>query len=324
MHALRVAFTVLFAPPVFLGAALCAGAAVAAHFGRVSLRWDILAHFAPLWLASGIAALLAAFLFRGYARALILGMAGTAVLAAGALMAPEVLRDTGPKAPPDAEDQLKVVQINLWSRNGSLDDTLNWVLAQDPDVVVMEETSPPLREKVRGLTGWHVSCATCEVMILSRRPPIRSEAVRLRGPNPGPLTRAVFRDRRGRYAVIGVHYAWPTDMEDHQAQEAGLAEVIARGPRERTIVAGDFNSAPWSFSRRRWDAEFGLIRRDRALLTWPALQYKRLRWLGWFPFLAIDHVYAGSDWATVSVERGPRLGSDHYPVVMSLAPAAPR
>ena len=67
-----------------------------------------------------------------------------------------------------------------------------------------------------------------------------------------------------------------------------------------------------------------LIRRDRALFTWPAQQDSRLRWLGLFPILPIDHVYAGPGWATVKVERGPRLGSDHYPVIVTLAPVAPR
>ena len=37
------------------------------------------------------------------------------------------------------------------------------------------------------------------------------------------------------------------------------------------------------------------------------------------PFLAIDHVYAGAAWRTVSVERGPARGSDHFPVVVTLA-----
>jgi len=324
MRALRVALTALAAPPLFVGAALCAGAAAASHMGRTSLRFDILAHFAPVWLAGGLLALAGAFIFRGYARALILGMAAAAVLCAGALIAPEFLRDAGPKAPADARDPLKIVQFNVWSRNEDPEGAVDWALSQDADVVIFEETTPRLRELVAARSGWHVTCRACEVMILSRRPPVRGEMVRLRGPYPGPLTRTVFRDARGEFAVIGVHYAWPTDASDQQAQEAGLARVIAMSPRERTIVAGDFNSAPWSFSRRRWDAEFGLIRRDRALFSWPARQYKRLRWVGLFPFLPIDHVYAGRDWATVKVERGPRLGSDHYPVIITLAPVSPR
>ena len=39
-----------------------------------------------------------------------------------------------------------------------------------------------------------------------------------------------------------------------------------------------------------------------------------------FALLPIDHVSAGPGWRTVRVERGPLLGSDHYPVIVTLAP----
>jgi Uncharacterized protein conserved in bacteria len=324
MRLVRLVLTVLLAPPLFLGATLCAGAAAAAHMGRESLRFDILAHFAPFWLTGGLLAVVGALLFRGYVRALIFAMGLVAAGASVALMAPEYLRDAGPKAPPDAPEQLKVVQLNVWSHNEDPAGALGWAFSENPDLIILEETSAAVRERAAVEPGWYAVCDTCEVMILSRRPPVRDSLIRLAGPAPGPLTRAIFEDERGPFAVIGVHHAWPTDSSDQQAQEAAIAEVIARSPRERTILAGDFNSAPWSFSRRRWDAEFGLIRRDRGLFSWPAQPYKQLRWLGRFPFLPIDHVYAGSGWATVSVRRGPKLGSDHYPIVMILSPASPR
>ncbi|WP_334162822.1 endonuclease/exonuclease/phosphatase family protein [Phenylobacterium sp.] len=323
MGFVRLALGVLLALPLFLLAALCAGAAVAAHFGRTSLQWDLLAHFAPLWLAGALAGALGGLFFRGYARALIVSMGAVGVAAAGLLMAPEYLRDTGPRAGPDAPGQLKLIQFNIWHDSDGFERSVDWLIAQDPDIVVIEESRPEVRRMIAERTDWHATCAECETVIYSRAAPIRQGSPRVPGA-PGPLTRAIFEDARGRYTVIGVHYAWPTDPQDQQPQERRLARVLGETDRARTIVAGDFNSAPWSFSRRRWDAEFGVIRRDRALFSWPALQYKRLPWLGIFPFLPIDHVYAGSDWATVKVERGPRLGSDHYPVLVTLAPVARR
>jgi endonuclease/exonuclease/phosphatase (EEP) superfamily protein YafD len=161
-------------------------------------------------------------------------------------------------------------------------------------------------------------------MILSRRPPVEVAPAWAGGGRPvRQMTRGYFRDSRGVFAVIGVHNAWPTDIADQQRQEHRLSDLIAATGRQRLIVTGDFNSTPWSFSRRRWDQAFGLVRRERAVPTWPAQTYKHLRWLG-LPYLPIDHVYAGPGWATVSVRRGPRLTSDHYPVVVTLAPVGPR
>ena len=98
-----------------------------------------------------------------------------------------------------------------------------------------------------------------------------------------------------------------------------IAELLNRFPKERLILSGDFNSTPWSFSRRHEDAMIGLERRTRGLFSWPADRGPAGMGLP-FALLPIDHVYAGPGWRTVRVERGPLLGSDHYPVIVTLAP----
>jgi endonuclease/exonuclease/phosphatase (EEP) superfamily protein YafD len=320
MRFLRVLLTAVFGPLLLGVAALSAAAALAAQQGRTSLDFDVLTQFAPFWLAGGLAAALGGGLFfRGAFRALVLGIGLMGAVAAGLLIAPELTRSTGPHEAPLAPGQIKIIQFNTWHNSPSPQLNLDWLLREDPDIAVLEETTPTLRALLKGQPRWHVTCGDCEVVILSKVAPVSSG---IRGHRRAPLSRATFRDAHGEFTVLGLHNAWPTDP-DQPMQEARLAEAIALFPRERTIVTGDFNSAPWSFQRRRWDAAFGLIRRDRALFSWPAHSYKNIRWLGGFPFLPIDHVYAGSDWATVSIRRGPRLSSDHYPVIAVLAPVSP-
>src|SRR3569832_24773 len=108
MGLVRLVLSIILGPPVFLLAALCAGASVAAQQGRHSLRWDLLTHFAPLWLAGAVlAALVALVAFGGIARLIVLAMSAVGVVAAGALMAPEFTRDAGPHAGADAPGQLR-------------------------------------------------------------------------------------------------------------------------------------------------------------------------------------------------------------------------
>jgi endonuclease/exonuclease/phosphatase (EEP) superfamily protein YafD len=327
MGLLRLALTVLLAPPVFLVAALCAGAGVAAQQGRHSARWDVLTHFAPIWLLGALAATLVALVaFRGLSRWLILAMGLVGVVAAGSLIVPELTRSAGPHAGAEAPGQLKIVQFNVWSHNDDPGATVDWLVAQRPDIVILEETTPAFRRLVEARSGWRSNCRDCEVMIYSRLP--MASGYVGGGPPPGPLAHAVFHDDAGAFDVVGVHNAWPTDNGPdgpvQPRQEARLARVLAELAPERTIAVGDFNSTPWSFARRRWDAAFGLPRRDRALFSWPAGRITARRIKVPVPLLPIDHVYAGPGWATVSVTRGPKLGSDHYPVVAILAPAAPR
>ena len=323
MRVARVVLNLIMWPLALALALAGASGAVAAQWGRVSLDYDVLAHFAPVWLAACAAALVLGFLFKGWWRGAVWAPALAGVAASAVLILPEFVRDVGPRARADAPGQVKVVQFNVWHHNPDPEAVLRWLDAENPDIAVISENSAPFAAALKAHPRWIVSCGRCEVLLLSRRAPLAAEPARRRrgSEHVAPLTTAVFADARGPFTVIGVHNAWPTDA-DQPMQEARLAEAIAEAPRERLIVAGDFNSTPWSFARRRWDKAFGLPRRERAVATWPARRYHRLRWLG-APFLAIDHIYAGPGWATVETHRGPRLSSDHYPLVVTLAPTLP-
>ena len=323
MRALRLALDLLLWPPAALTAWLCAAAGVAAQWGRTSLRWDVLTHFAPIWLLGAAAALAVAILFRSWRRWMLAVGGLVGVLTTGSLVLPEFVRPLGPRAPAHAPGQIKIVQFNVWADNPDPAVVLAWLDRERPDIAVISEARGGFSRAVASHRGWSVACLDCDVAILSRKAPLRTaRGGRIPGGPPAPLMRATFRDARGEFEVIGAHNAWPTDA-DQPFQERRIAELIATRPRKRLIVAGDFNSTPWSFQRRRWDEAFGLTRRDRAIPSWPARGYPGDRWMG-LPFLPIDHVYAGPGWATVSVRRGPRLTSDHYPIVITLAPVAPR
>ena len=102
-----------------------------------------------------------------------------------------------------------------------------------------------------------------------------------------------------------------------------LAAGVRGLPQARMVVAGDFNSTPWSFALKRLDGMLPLIRRDRAIATWPSApteaQGRKVPLA--LPVLPIDHIYAGAGWRTLDVRRGPSLGSDHRPVVVTLQAA---
>ncbi len=312
----RLVLTAILGPPVLAIAVTCALAAGLAQLGRRSLVWDVLAHAAPFYLGGGLIALAAALLFHDRYRTfgLISGLA--AVIAAGLLMAPEYLRETGPAAPRSAPT-IKVIQFNIWGGAGGVERPAAWLAAERPDVVIVEETNRQVLDALVQTTGMHLTIGRSNVVILSRDPPV-SQVLPI-GDADGPMgmVGAVLRSAGRNYTVLGVHYPWPTER-DRLGQAEPLIRIIRGFPSATTIVSGDFNSAPWSFARQREDRAFGLIRRTRALYSWPANRHLP------FPILPIDHVYAGSGWATVKVERGPNLGSDHYPVVVTLAPVTPR
>lgn len=295
-------------------AAMSAGLAL---LGFLDWRLDVLTHFAPGYLGvgvvTGVLGAVAGRPWRG--RALALSVA--AIAATVGLMAPEYLRRLDPPAAPTA-GQIRIVQFNAFKRNIDIDRAVTWIVAQEPDIVTLQEAQPNLRDELIRRTGWQVAGRNEQVMILSRakrlrmvRPPI--------GKAPLTYVNATYPSASGPFEVVTTHLDWPT-YDTHGPQHAALARLVRQLPRERMIVTGDFNAAPWSYALRRTDRELGLTRRDRALFSFPT---RLLGWDGPPPLLPIDHVYAGPGWRTVSLERGPTLGSDHYPLVITLAPAAP-
>jgi endonuclease/exonuclease/phosphatase (EEP) superfamily protein YafD len=308
------------------GAGLSLSAALmslAAQGGRFSERLDVLTHFAPIYALAALGALALAMLQGARVRIVLVGSGVIGLLSAISLMAPEALAgQPGPQAGPSAAGQIKIIQFNAWGGNARKADALKWLLAQDADVIFLQE-SGSLRDPLVRSGGYTATCSHCASQILTRGVPIETYAPPRIERDKVFLTTATLRDGTGRFTVVGVHRHWPTRFEQSRKQSAQLRALLGSYEQDRLIVAGDFNSTPWSFARRHEDVSLGLVRRTRFMPTWPAERVSHNRLPALFPYLPIDHVYAGLGWATVSVMRGPKLGSDHYPVVVILAPTSP-
>lgn len=319
MEYVRMAFTGL----MMLLALCCLAWAAAAHGGRSSMPLDALTHFAPLVLAVAIVpAVYGAFAGPGWPRIALLAAAGGAIALSAALILPEYLRPRSQPAPAGSPGQIKVIQLNFWDRNATPDKTLAWLKTQDADVIVLQEICRVRGRIAEELPAYHKTMGDCRVMILSKAEPIRRVVEPLDADKylRPPIAAATFRDAQGEFTVVGTHYGWPLPAGRQQAQGRLISGFLATFPKDRLIFSGDLNSTPWSFARRRGDVMFALERRTRALFSWPAGRFTGGRLQAPFPFLPIDQVYAGPAWRTVSVARGPAVGSDHYPVIVNLAP----
>ncbi len=296
-------------------AVAAAGPVLLAQAGRFSNRLDAFTHFAPLYAAMAVAA--ASLWLVGGRRGRLAPLISLAALAGAALlMAPELAAAARAERVKPGAETLKIVQFNLFYLNSAPKAAADWIIAQDADVVVVEESYDNASEVLRRLeTAYpHVTPCPggrpCSVRILSKREPLRSPAHRpVRG--YGSVASASFAGEGFTYAVVGVHYVWPDPVNPQRLNRQTLRRSLQGMDRENLILTGDFNSTPWSFALRRQDRQLGLERRTRALFSWsPRPGLPRI--------LPIDHLYAGSGWKTVSVRRGPRLGSDHYPVIAVL------
>ena len=301
-----------------------------ALLGRWNGWLDLAAQLAPVWFAvSACAAVLGWFaVAAGPDRNLIFAAAAVGVVCTAMLMAPEYLRRLPAPSRSIAADAVKIVTFNVWCRNFDPDITVDAILAAGADVVALQEFSGLPQDAVarlRDVYAHWVGCeGDCDIALLSKHPwrPLGTNTL---GANPQFVAGETGAATGRTLPVISVHYPWPMPPSLRQAQRTWLGEIVGALDRADLILVGDLNLTPWSAALRRHDADLApLTRRTRASATWPA-NFDRINQPFPFPILAIDQIYAGPAWRTVSLRRLPRTGSDHWAqAVLSFSPERSR
>lgn len=283
-------------------------------------RFDLINNFLPILTGIAVAALLVIVARSGWSIRFTIAVA---VLLAGSV--PRFLTQGSASVIGKTPGRpLKLIQFNVFKDNATPAAAAQWVLRQEPDVVTMEETLGSSRVVLRLLRPYYpyqTSCLSrmrCSTVILSRQRPIASGGLAHGDPeNQKTLsaTWATFSHVGGPFTVVAVHMVRPWPWGNQEPARQQLAAYLQGIKRDRVIVAGDFNLTPWTEAMRHQDRLFGIPRYTRTLATWPAMIDGRQT----LPVMPIDHVYAGRSWKVESIQRGPYLGSDHRPVLVSLA-----
>jgi endonuclease/exonuclease/phosphatase (EEP) superfamily protein YafD len=311
---------------LWLTAAFGSAALVIVFGGAFSPRLDALTGAVPVLLAIGLAIAAAAALTR---RLFAAGAATLATLPLLWLVGADLLAPA--RWPADRPGPtLKIIALNVLSYNWTPDAVERLVASEHPDILLLQEASSYAGRRLadRLALQYPTQIANyphCSTRIFSKLP------VRERQPRDTcSITTALLKLPEmlgGGDVLIATVHAPRGQTQIEQSEVSTLATLMQKDGAVSAIFGGDFNATPWSWSLRRFDAIEGVRRRTHALATWPTDRVVpwRLRRLRRFvaPILAIDHVYASSDWATVAVRRGPNVGSDHYPVIVELARRVP-
>ncbi len=293
-------------------AALAVIAATAASYTG-NWRLGLFAHFRPHLGAAALAvAILALALRVPYCRALALVLLTVAALNFCAL------RHAMPRARrriPDAAPRLRIAFTNLFLDNKQHRRTIDWVRAEKPDLFVACEAYDPWPRELAALSDRYpfaMGAALGDIVIFSRWPSVRTRHA-LKGWNGNALVLEI-ESEHGPLEVIALHTMVPWREDPGRGGYnlvAQLTELI-EGRAGDLIVVGDFNATPWSAPMRR------LVERT-------GLAFGPGSWRGSFPDwlpnwmgLPIDLALARGAWQVASRRLGPRLGSDHWPVIFEV------
>ncbi len=220
-----------------------------------------------------------------------------------------------------AHEGPQLVTVNLSYRNAEFGQVVDYIDGLQPELIVFSEYTPAWHAELeRALSAWPYRAmrarATPFGMAVYARTPLRDvEWLDLGVPGSDNL-RVLLEDRD--LEVYAVHLTPPMSQQlarDRNRQLAALGQVLARSSRPR-LVTGDLNLTPFSphFGRLLDNTGLRDARKPQGLqITWPALPVPV-----WIP---IDHALADASAGVLDVRTGPDIGSDHFPLEITLAPA---
>jgi endonuclease/exonuclease/phosphatase (EEP) superfamily protein YafD len=232
----------------------------------------------------------------------------------------------------------RIMTFNVWVHNQQFDKTVDWVLAQDADVIVIQELiDDNLDELPRLLKAYPYGILIPgNVKMLSRYPYIEGSSINIDEPTENYdgrwAIRAVLEIDGRSLTVYGAHLGlpqgdeahfgleteqWPLSFilhydETHRNKQIGnLAARIAQETNP-VILAGDFNTSHTSTILDEFRAiglvdSFSKVGSDWGM-TWPYLDIAR-------PVIRIDYVWASPNIRPLRLQRGSYMGSDHLSLI---------
>jgi endonuclease/exonuclease/phosphatase (EEP) superfamily protein YafD len=288
---------------------------VAGRLGHLHPRFDVFSQFGVQFVAMALA-FSCAMLFSRYKT--LFGIAITAALLAAYGAWPHLVSSSLQSPPyqmvPD-EKLLRLAHFNTYKNNDDFAAIAAEVLRLDADVVNLVEMSTAKKQAVlpllKGKYPYIYDCKGgryCDMAIASIYPIIEADG---EGEWVGaPCIRVTLGGDMAGVTVVGVHTTRFPFSRAQLTQVRELVKKLETYPGE-LVVMGDFNATP--FSRVTTTLEQGAnLTRLTELPTWPS--YAQL------PQLAIDHIFASKAYRVVGNEQiGHSVGSDHFPILMTLA-----
>ena len=223
-----------------------------------------------------------------------------------------------PTAPPANGPGLRAVLVNVYFRNGSHGRLLHYVRAAAPDVVVFLEVTPAWAAALRELRDVLPYQAQAGELLVASRLPL--QGLRALALPPGDAQAVVFRaeSAAGALTVIGAHTNWPLGRRIAANRNAELMALaaLARSVDGPLAVLADLNVTAFS-------PVFHQLLAHGRLADCAAGRGWHPTWPAWFPplYLQIDHCLVGAGVSVAAFRAGSYVGSDHYPLEVTLVPA---
>ena len=217
--------------------------------------------------------------------------------------------------------ELKLLHANVLSSNTEYDRLISLLDTEAPDLVMLQEVSPDWLVALDELRAdYPYSYAEAREgnfgIALFSRVPLKSVS-HFDSPPFGYPTIVASLDIDGQVLhFIGTHPMIPvrgTFYDARNEQLAGVARLLGK-QAEPKILVGDLNLSQWDVNYIHLEQQGGVrnARKGFGILpTWPVFMP--------FAMIPIDHVLVSETISVTGFYSGPRIGSDHLPLIVTFS-----
>jgi endonuclease/exonuclease/phosphatase (EEP) superfamily protein YafD len=218
---------------------------------------------------------------------------------------------------------VRVMTFNLLSTNENYPDVIDYIESAEPDLVLLHEASRPWEVAMESAKlDYEIVRPRSEDLIFGTLVLVRANSVEAISYGfAASAARAVELTYTPEgwtesLSVLGTHPLAPTDQERADLRDAqlGFAGDWASSQTGAFIVVGDFNATPWSWPFRRLMDSTELRNSQRGFGLQPSFSAESNLLLR----VPIDHLLHSRALEVTDRELGPRLGSDHFPLLVDL------
>lgn len=231
-------------------------------------------------------------------------------------------------------DEVKVLQYNVNRNNSNVDEMTRWIVSktEDVDIVVLLEVNERWQEAIRRIKWaypYHISedmRGGRNMVVFSRLYVDDLEIKYVNDQSPVIVLRGETTGYEVPFVLYGAHPPppiLPSYAQTNQGVLESIGQHVVKEKIDHKLVVGDFNSTRFSPNFQKMTKSSDLTEGDIGL----GIESYKPSWPSFLPNLmgiTIDNILVSNNIVVEKRERGPAMGSDHYPVITTLKFVVPK
>lgn len=231
-----------------------------------------------------------------------------------------MVRGWFPKKYVCVHETFDIASINTWKENKNRHKLKEYILSHQPEILLLMEVTDEMKSECADIFNSYPHSLShyvrdgFEIWLLSKKELHDTDILEV-GCADTPLLSCTVHFHGQDYRVFSAHPRPAINRKYFLSRQTYFKEFIKIIQQEAlpVIALGDFNSVPWEDHFK----EFLAHTKMRSTMTYCGFRITWPRYF-WPAGVPMDHILISDTVKACGIKVGPSVGSDHYPVAISL------